>query len=120
VRALIFIAGFLLAGLGILAFRSSGDPMLLQGGLTLGGGWIICGLFSLRSKWHGLIGAGLLAFLGGIRTLPALPKLGRDPAAAFTAGAGLLCMIVLFTVVRTLLAERRRLAIERLKAGDDD
>jgi hypothetical protein len=119
-RALIFLAGLLLAGLGILAFRRNGDPMLLQGGLTLGGGWIICGLFSLRSKWHGLIGAGLLAFLGGIRTLPALPQLGRDPAAAFTVSAGLLCLIVLVAVVRSLLAERRRLAIERLESGDTD
>jgi hypothetical protein len=118
-RALIFTAGLLLVGLGILAFRQTRDPMLLQGGLTLGGGWIICGLFSLRSRWHGFIGAGLLAFLGGIRAVPALTRLGGDPAAPFTAAAGVLCAIVFIATLRALLAERRRIAIERLKAGDD-
>jgi hypothetical protein len=119
-RTLIFIAGFLLCGLGALAFRSSGDPMLLQGGLTLGGGWIICGLFSLRAKWHGFVGAGMLALLGALRSLPALGGLaGGDPAAPFTAAAGILCSIVFIAAVRTLLAERRRQAIEALKAGDD-
>ncbi|TAE77467.1 MAG: hypothetical protein EAZ65_07615 [Verrucomicrobia bacterium] len=119
-RALIFTAGILLAVLGMLAFKTSGNPTLLQGGLTLGGGWIICGLFSLRSKWHGFIGAGLLAFLGGIRSLPALPKLAQDPTAAFSAAAALLCTILLIAVVRCLLAERQRIAIERLKAGHND
>lgn len=119
-RPLIFIAGSLLAGLGLLAFARSRDPMLLQGGLTLGGGWIICGLFSLRSPWHGYIGAGLLAFLGGTRSLPAFTRLGNDPAAPFTAAAGLLCAIVFAATLRALLAERRRIAIERLRAGDAD
>jgi len=117
-RALIFTAGLLLVGLGILAFRQTRDPMLLQGGLTLGGGWIICGLFSLRSRWHGFIGAGLLAFLGGIRAVPAFTRLGGDPAAPFTAAAGVLCAIVFIATLRALLAERRRIAIERLKAGE--
>lgn len=119
-RTLIFIAGFLLAGLGVLAFRQTRDPMLLQGGLTLGGGWIICGLFSLRSRWHGEIGAGLLAFLGGIRAVPAFTRLAVDPAAIFTALAGLLCVIIFAATLRDLLAERRRLAIERMKAGGID
>ena len=119
-RVLIFTAGFLLAGLGMIAFARSQDPMLLQGGLTLGGGWIICGLFSLRSPWHGYIGAGLLAFLGGTRALPAFTRLGGDPAAPFTAAAGLLCAIVFVATLRALLAERRRLAIERLKSDDPD
>jgi hypothetical protein len=120
-RALIFIAGFLLCGLGALAFHNSGDPSLLQGGLTLGGGWIICGLFSLRAKWHGIIGAGMLAFLGGLRALPALTKLSSgDPAAPFSVAAGVLCVIVFVAAARTLMAERRRQSIEALKAGDDN
>ena len=119
-RALIFIAGFLLAALGALAFSNSGDPSLLQGGLTLGGGWIICGLFSLRAKWHGFIGAGMLAFLGGLRALPALTKLSSgDPAAPFSVAAGVLCVVVFVAAARTLMAERRRQSIEALKAGDD-
>jgi hypothetical protein len=120
-RALIFIAGFLLCGLGALAFRNSGDPSLLQGGMTLGGGWIICGLFSLRAKWHGYIGAGILAFLGGLRSLPSLAGLSSgDPAAPFSVAAGVLCLIVFVAAARTLLAERRRQSIEALKAGDDN
>ena len=120
-RALIFIAGFLLCGLGALAFHNSGDPSLLQGGLTLGGGWVICGLFSLRAKWHGIIGAGMLAFLGGLRALPALTKLSSgDPAAPFSVAAGVLCVIVFVAAARTLMAERRRQSIEALKAGDDN
>lgn len=120
-RALIFIAGFLLCGLGALAFRNSGDPSLLQGGLTLGGGWIICGLFSLRAKWHGFIGAGMLAFLGGMRSLPSVTDLGSgNPAAPFSVAAGVLCVAVFIAAARTLLAERRRQSIEALRAGDDD
>lgn len=119
-RALIFIAGFLLCGLGALAFRNSGDPSLLQGGMTLGGGWIICGLFSLRAKWHGFIGAGILAFLGGLRSLPSLTGLSSgDPAAPFSVAAGVLCVIVFVAAARTLIAERRRQSIEALKAGND-
>lgn len=119
-RALIFIAGFLLCGLGALAFRNSGDPSLLQGGMTLGGGWIICGLFSLRAKWHGFIGAGILAFLGGLRSLPSLTSLSSgDPAAPFSVAAGVLCVIVFVAAARTLIAERRRQSLEALKAGDD-
>ena len=119
-RALLFTAGLLLCGLGFLAFRSSGDPMLLQGGLTLGGGWIICGLFSLRAKWHGIIGAGVLAFLGGIRSLPAATGFGSDPAAPFSAAAAALCATVFIASARSLLAERRRRSIEELRAGNDD
>lgn len=119
-RALIFIAGFVLCALGVLAFRRSGDPVVLQGGLTLGGGWIICGLFSLRAKWHGYVGAGLLAFLGAVRSLPALTKLaGGDPAAPFTVAAGFLCVVVLTAAARALLAERRRQSVKELEAGDD-
>ena len=124
-RALIFIAGTLVALLGFVAFRLAPTPELgaefLQGGLTLGGGWIICGLFSLRAKWHGIIGAGMLAFLGGLRALPALTKLSSgDPAAPFSVAAGVLCVIVFVAAARTLMAERRRHSIEALKAGDDN
>lgn len=118
-RALIFIAGALLAGLGFFAFQQTKDPSALQGGLTLGGGLIICGIFSIKSKWHGLVGAGLLAFLGAMRTVPSLASLpgGADADATFKAASGVVCMIVFITVARALLAERRRKSIEDLKAG---
>lgn len=123
-RFVIFTAGILAAALGIAAFAWTRDPSMLQGGLTLGGGWIICGLFSLNSKWHGIAGAGVLALLGGARCAPAFLKLataGTDPQIPFQAIAGVLSLTVLFTTLRAFFAERSRRQIEQLKAaGDSD
>ncbi|WP_193214106.1 hypothetical protein [Luteolibacter marinus] len=119
-RSLIFSAGALVAALGFIAFHQSRDPNLLQGGLTLGGGWIICGLFSLRSKWHGIVGAGALAFLGALRSLPSVTSVASgDPTARFNVLAGLICLVVLIAVVHALLAERRQRSIDKLKNGED-
>ena len=111
-RILIFIGGILIAALGFLVFQQTKDPTLLQGGLTLGGGLIICGVFSLRAKWHGIIGAGVLALLGAVR---AVPKLGAEPRW-FYGAAAVICVIVLISAARCLLAERTRLAVEKLKS----
>lgn len=120
-RILIFIAGLAICLLGFLFFKKPDDFSILQGGLTLGGGLVICGLFSLRSKWHGITGAGILSFLGVIRGVPALWSGLREglPAARFEATAGAICLIVFVAAIRTLLAERTRLAVEKLKAGED-
>jgi hypothetical protein len=117
-RALLFLAGFLLAALGFFAFHGSRDHLLLQGGLTLGGGFIICAIFTFRAKWHGLAGAGLLAFLGVLRTLPAAVTDSRNPSTSFMLAAGAICLVVLISVISVLRAERRRQSIERLKAGE--
>lgn len=106
-----------MAALGFLAFHGSKDPLLLQGGLTLGGGFIICGIFALRAKWHGIAGAGVLAFLGFLRTVPAVVSGDKGPSTPFMLAAGAICVTVLISVVRVLRAERRRASIERLKAG---
>lgn len=120
VRFLIFAAGFLIILLGIAAFRRTGDHRLLQGGLTLGGGWVICGLFSLNSKWHGIAGACLLGLLGAARSLPALAKLGDgDAAILFQAAAALIGTVVFVAAGRALLVERNRRQVEALKRGDD-
>ena len=120
-RALIFIGGIAICLLGFLFFKKPEDFPILQGGLTLGGGLIICGLFSLRSKWHGIAGAGILGFLGIMRAVPALWSGFREgvPSARFETIAGAVCLIVFVAAVRALLAERTRLAVERLKAGQD-
>jgi hypothetical protein len=120
-RVLIFIGGIAICLLGFLFFKKPEDFPLLQGGLTLGGGLIICGLFSLRSKWHGVAGAGILSFLGIMRAVPALWSGFREgvPSARFEAMAGAICLIVFVAAVRALLAERTRVAVERLKAGQD-
>lgn len=119
-RVLIFIAGALICGLGMLVSKQTQDPAILQGGLTLGGVFIICGLFSIRSKWHGIAGAGMVAFLGLMRTVPVLwSKDHRDTVASFEGPVAAACLIVLVVAVRALMAERRRIAIEKLKAGED-
>ena len=114
-RILIFIGGILLAALGFMVFQQTKDPSLLQGGLTLGGGLIICGFFSVKAKWHGIVGAGVLALLGAVRTVP---KLGSEPRW-FYATAAAVCVVVLITAARSLLAERTRRAVEQLKNGGE-
>ena len=97
-------------------------PFLL-GTLTLGGGLIICGLFSLNMRWHGLLGAGVLALLGAARGLANLPDLlklmagdfSRGAAPAMELGVTVLCLSLLLRVVGTLRRERagRRMARQR-------
>jgi len=115
VRILIFIGGILLAAFGFIVFRQTKDPTLLQGGLTLGGGLIICGFFSLKAPWHGIAGAGVLALLGAARTVP---KLGEEPRWFHAAAAGV-CLVLLVAAARCLLAERTRRTVEMLKAGEE-
>lgn len=119
-RLLIFIAGALICGLGVLASKHPDDPAVLQGGLTLGGVFIICGLFSIRSLWHGIAGAGMVAFLGLMRTVPALwSKDHANTVARFEGPVAGICLIVFIAAIRALMAERQRIAIEKLKAGED-
>jgi hypothetical protein len=112
VRFVIFSAGLLIAALGLAAFRETKDPTLLQGGLTLGGGFVICGIFSVKAKWHGIVGAGVLALLGLVRTLP---NLGAEPKT-FHAVAATACGIVLAAAAKVLLAERTRRSVEKLRS----
>ncbi|MCW1921103.1 hypothetical protein OKA05_00970 [Luteolibacter arcticus] len=110
-RILIFIGGILIALLGLVVFQQTKDPTLLQGGLTLGGGLVICGIFSIKAKWHGIVGAAVLALLGAVRTLP---ELGAEPRW-FHAAAAVICVVVLVAAARCLLAERTRRSVEILR-----
>ncbi|MEK7952109.1 hypothetical protein [Luteolibacter soli] len=114
-RILIFIGGILIAALGFMVFQQTKDPTLLQGGLTLGGGFIICGFFSLKAKWHGIMGAAILSLLGAARTIP---KLGAEPRW-FHGAAAAICIILLISAARCLLAERTRQAVEKLKTDSE-
>ena len=77
-RFQIFFSGVAVLALGMAAMQMLAKDAaigFLQGALTLGGGFIICGLFSLKMKWHGIIGGGVLALLGAARGLGNLPDL---------------------------------------------
>ena len=127
IRTVIFLFGLAILALGFVATRVLAKPesyAFLTGALSLGGAFIICCLFSLRNRWHGIIGAGVIALLGacrGIENLAALPagllgKGGRAPAAVLESAVGLICIQLLFLIVLALFAEKKR----RLLAGEKD
>ena len=118
-RIQVFVSGAAVLALGGVAMRLLDRPealAFLQGALTLGGGLVICGLFSLKAKWHGLIGAGILGLLGAARGLGNLPDLlklvagdrQRGPAPALELGVTLICGLLLLRVLRALQRERTR------------
>ena len=118
-RFQIFFSGLAILALGFAAMQVLEKPAafgFLLGALTLGGGLIICGLFALRNRWHGIIGAGVVALLGasrGLENLAALPKFwfgGREwgPAPVLESAVALICILQLILVVRLLFAEKRR------------
>ncbi|MEI7912279.1 MAG: hypothetical protein WCK77_21820 [Verrucomicrobiota bacterium] len=126
-RIPIFLSGLAILSLGLAAMSVLGKPAcygFLTGALTLGGALIICGLFSLRNRWHGIVGAGVIALLGasrGIENLAALPgvlldKQPHGPAPWLEAAVAIICILLLTLVVRTLFAEKTR----RLRDGEND
>lgn len=108
-------------GLAAQNFLERQDAVaFLQGALTLGGGLIICGLFSLKMHWHGLIGAGVLALLAtarGLGNLQALAKLiagdhSRGPAPWMELAVTLISLALLLRVLRVLQREKIRRMLE--------
>ncbi|MGE9269624.1 MAG: hypothetical protein ACQKBU_02375 [Verrucomicrobiales bacterium] len=119
-RRLIFTAGIMTTVLGFWAEATIQDPALFQGAITLGGGWIICGFFISHSKWHGIIGAGVLGLLGAARCAPSLLSLTKPdaPAAPYQAAAFIISAVILVSTIRVLRAERARRQIEELKNSE--
>lgn len=125
-RPWIIGTGLVVLGCGFAAVSSlerNAGFALLQGALTLGGGLLICGFFSLRSYWHGVIGAGVLALLGAGRSIANLPDAFRFLAGDRSRGIApvlevivtVSCLALLAGVARALLRERvRRLTEQRL------
>ncbi|MEI6178630.1 MAG: hypothetical protein WCS43_17190 [Verrucomicrobiota bacterium] len=122
-RLHVFFSGAMvlaLAGSAMRLLERDDALAFLQGGLTLGGGIIICGLFSLKSKWHVLIGAGVLALLGvsrGLANIPDFIKLAsgdrqRGPAPVMELGVTLICLLLLLRVIAALHRERIRRMLE--------
>ncbi len=110
----------ILGAMGMQVLGKSDALAFLQGALTLGGGMIICGLFSLKMPWHGIIGAGVLALLGAARGLANVPDFvkllggdpSRGPAPALELGVTLICLVLLLRVLRALQRERTRRMLE--------
>ncbi len=124
VRFQIFFSAVVVIGLGLFAMQilERNEALgFLQGALTLGGGLLICGLFSLKSQWHGIIGAGVLALLGSGRGLGNFPhlldvlsaKADRGAAPLIELGVTLVCLVLLARVLAALNRERVRRMLEK-------
>lgn len=122
-RLYIFLSGAAILALGVAGLSvldKAGGMGLLQGALTLGGGLVICGVFSIKMRWHGIIGAGILALLGAARGLGNLPDflkflLGERPrgvAPLLELAVTLVASLLLVRVIRELSAERLRRMLE--------
>ncbi len=111
IRIPIFVSAALILGIGFLGLsllgKDLGIPVFL-GSATLGGGLLICALFSLKMPWHGYIGAAVLALLGlsrGILNAPgifryALGERTRGPAPLLELVTFLICGALLFAIYR--------------------
>lgn len=122
-RCYIFLSGVTILAMGVAAMFILAKPDsvgFLQGALTLGGGIVICGIFSIRMQWHGIIGAGILALLGAARGLANLPGLvkflaGERPRGStplLEMGVTLICLLLLLKIIRALSRERLRRMLE--------
>ncbi len=122
-RIQIFATGLLILATGIIGLalmpRMPGFEFL-RGGMTLGGALLICGFFTIRMYWHGLIGAGVVSLLGagkGLLGIMAVPQWisgdrSRGVAPLLELGITVLCLVLLFRIVGLLKAERTRRILE--------
>jgi hypothetical protein len=122
-RFYIFLSGaaILAAGGVAVGLLSKTDSLgFLIGAMQLGGGIVICGLFSLKMRWHGIIGAGILALLGaarGLGNVPGLVKfmLGERPHGAtplLEMAVTLISLLLLVKIIQALFQERTRRMLE--------
>jgi hypothetical protein len=123
IRAYIFLIGVAIIAIGILAqtrIEKEAAMALLVGCLTLGGGFIICGLFTIKMKWHGILGAGalsLISFARGLFNLPDAAKFiagerprGNEPI--FELAVTILSALLLTRILAAWSKERRRRMLE--------
>jgi len=124
VKLQIFFSGAVIIGIGLFAMRvlERGEAFgFLHGALTLGGGLLISGLFSLKFRWHGIIGAGVLSLLGAARGIGNFPhlknalsgNLDRQAAPLMELGVTLVCLVLLLRVLAALHRERVRRMLEK-------
>ncbi|MEO7100360.1 MAG: hypothetical protein ABI162_13430 [Luteolibacter sp.] len=122
-RIFVFVCGATIVAMGLATTHLMSRDLSMgffQGALTLGGGILICGLFSLKMPWHGLIGAGVLALLGAARGLGNLPGIVkfvmgerlRGSLPVFEFGVMVICVLLLMRIIRTLRREHLRRMLE--------
>ena len=125
-RFYVFVCGLTIVAMGVATTRLMTPELSLgffQGALTLGGGLVICGLFSLKMPWHGLIGAGVLALLGaarGLGNVTGIVKFAtgdreRGSLPVFEFGVTVICLLLLFRIIRAMQRERLRRMLEETK-----
>jgi hypothetical protein len=123
IRAYIFIIGFAIIGIGVLGLsRIDKDAAmgLMIGSLTLGGGLIICGIFSIKMLWHGVIGAGVIALLSfgrGLFNLTDAAKFiigerDRGNLPLFELAVTILSALLLTRILAAWKRERMRIMLE--------
>ncbi len=122
-RFTIFLSGLTILATGAAALYLLTPPDTLGffvGAMQLGGGIVICGLFSLKMQWHGIIGAGILAMLGAARGLGNAPGVLkflsgdrlRGATPVWEMGVTVICMFLLARVIQALFLERTRRMLE--------
>lgn len=118
-RVAIFLAAAMIILIGIRGLSLLDEDLavgFLSGALTLGGGILICAIFTFKMPWHGIAGAGVLALLGlgrGIMNLPDLPAYlsgmrERGHAPVLELAVTLVCALLLFRMLSALHKERTR------------
>lgn len=118
-RISLFLAAAAIVGLGLFGtvrLEKEAGMAFLLGSLTLGGGFLICGLFSLQMPWHGILGGGVLALLGfgrGILNTPDFAEFlagsrERGMAPPLEIAVAMICVLVLLRVCRAWSLERIR------------
>ncbi len=123
-RISIFLSGATILAMGGIALSVLDKPDaigFLTGAMQLGGGIVICGLFSMKMHWHGVIGAGILAMLGAARGLGNLPGLAKFAAGershgvtpVMEFGVTVICLLLFAKIIRALFQERVRRMLEQ-------
>jgi hypothetical protein len=123
-RYLILLCGLLILAMGVAAMfilEKTDGQGFLYGAMQLGGGLLICGIFTFRMPWHGIIGAGVIALLGtarGLGNVPGLVKFlggNRDHGTTplLELGVTIICFLLCLRVLRVLQQERVRRMLEQ-------